>query len=114
MKSFNNFASFFSSAALCLVLATSFVSSTLTDGQIAAIEDIIVNKFMGEQGVPGMSISVVQGDSFEQIYARGYGYKDLDAKLPATNETLFGIGSLSKVCIHEWTKYSKNKEWLCL
>lgn len=42
----------------------------------------------------GFSVAVVQGS--EVIYAKGFGYKDLEKKLQADKNTLFPIGSTSK------------------
>lgn len=44
--------------------------------------------------VPGMAIAVVKDD--EVILSRGLGYRDLDHNLPATDETIFAIGSTTK------------------
>ncbi len=44
--------------------------------------------------VPGMSIAIVQGK--EVIYAKGFGFRDVEKKLPVTPDTLFAIGSSTK------------------
>ena len=49
---------------------------------------------MKEWKVPGVAIAVVQDGKV--IYAKGYGYRDLENKLPITTETLFPIGSITK------------------
>ena len=46
------------------------------------------------QGLPGLSIGVVVGDHL--VWARGYGYADLEKKIPATPQTLYGIRSMTK------------------
>jgi D-alanyl-D-alanine carboxypeptidase len=46
------------------------------------------------QGLPGLSIGVVVGDRL--VWARGYGYADLEKKIPATPQTLYGIRSITK------------------
>ena len=43
---------------------------------------------------PGMAVSVVRGD--ELVYARGFGFADIEANRPATPNTLFYIASTSK------------------
>lgn len=53
-----------------------------------------VAEWMSENGVPGASVAVVQGD--ELAYAEGFGARDLDDDLPATPDTLYGIGSCTK------------------
>ncbi|MEM6326237.1 MAG: serine hydrolase domain-containing protein, partial [Bacteroidota bacterium] len=45
-------------------------------------------------GAPGMAVAVVHGDRV--IYARGFGYRDLERQLPVTVETAFPIGSVTK------------------
>ena len=44
--------------------------------------------------VIGMSVSAVLKD--EMVYARGFGYRDLENKKPVNEHTLFGIGSTTK------------------
>ena len=44
--------------------------------------------------MPGLSISVVKNG--ETIYAEGFGSRDLEKNLPATPDTLYGIGSITK------------------
>jgi CubicO group peptidase (beta-lactamase class C family) len=53
-----------------------------------------VAEWMSENGVPGASIAVVDGA--ELSYAEGFGARDLDDDLPATPDTLYGIGSCTK------------------
>ena len=48
-----------------------------------------------ELGAEGVSISVISKD--DQLFLNGYGYADKAAQTPATPETLFGIGSVSKL-----------------
>ena len=49
---------------------------------------------MKQWKVPGVAIAVVQDGKV--IYAKGYGYRDLEQKLPVTTATLFAIGSITK------------------
>jgi CubicO group peptidase (beta-lactamase class C family) len=49
---------------------------------------------MKQWKVPGVAIAVVQDGKV--IYAKGYGYRDLEQKLPVTPATLFPIGSITK------------------
>jgi len=57
------------------------------------IEDFVLEK-MGETKLPGLSLALIQDD--RTLYARGFGFRDVDRGLPATPRTLFGIGSLTK------------------
>lgn len=56
--------------------------------------DDLASAAMKQWKVPGVAIAVVQDGKV--IYAKGYGYRDLDQKLPVTTATLFPIGSISK------------------
>ena len=47
-----------------------------------------------EWGIPGMAISIVQGD--EMIYAKGFGVKKVGENDPVDEKTIFQIGSTSK------------------
>jgi CubicO group peptidase (beta-lactamase class C family) len=47
-----------------------------------------------EWGVPGMAVGVVKDG--EVIYMKGFGYRDVEKKLPVTSKTVFAIGSSTK------------------
>lgn len=44
--------------------------------------------------IPGMAVAVVKGD--EVVFAKGFGFADLETKRPVTPETLFAVGSTTK------------------
>lgn len=54
----------------------------------------IVEKGLKDLKVPGAAIAIVKDD--EVIFAKGFGYRDMDNKLPLTADTLLAIGSSSK------------------
>ena len=56
--------------------------------------DALADQAMKQWKVPGVAIAVVQDGKV--IYAKGYGYRDLENKLPVTTATLFPIGSITK------------------
>src|SRR5438132_390099 len=56
--------------------------------------DDLARQAMKEWKVPGVALAVVQDGKV--IYAKGYGYRDLEQKLPVTTATLFPIGSITK------------------
>ena len=60
--------------------------SSIVDGAAAA--------FMAKYHVPGLAVAVVRHGVI--VYERGYGYADRDAKIPATADTRFEIGSITK------------------
>jgi CubicO group peptidase (beta-lactamase class C family) len=53
-----------------------------------------VPEFMREGKIPGFSIAVVKEG--EVVYAEGYGVRDVSRSMPATPDTLYGIGSCTK------------------
>ena len=53
-----------------------------------------VPEMMREARLPGFSIAVVKDG--ETIYADAFGARDTEKNLPATTDTLFGIGSITK------------------
>jgi len=54
----------------------------------------IVPKYMQDGKMPGLSIAVVREG--ETAYAQGFGARDPQRNLPATPDTLYGIGSITK------------------
>ncbi|HEY6254120.1 MAG TPA: serine hydrolase [Candidatus Angelobacter sp.] len=56
--------------------------------------DDFVAQAMKDWKVPGVAVAIVQGDKV--ILLRGYGYRDVEKKLPVTPKTLFSIGSITK------------------
>jgi len=56
--------------------------------------DAIVTKAMADCNIPGMSVAIVRDGKV--VYAKGFGYRDVEKKLPVTTDTLFAIGSVSK------------------
>ncbi|MBN2336511.1 beta-lactamase family protein, partial [Candidatus Bathyarchaeota archaeon] len=49
---------------------------------------------MREGRMPGFSVAVVEDG--ETVYAQGFGARDPQMNLPATPDTLYGIGSVTK------------------
>ena len=74
--------------------ATSAASSTATPAARLQGLDDLAAEAMKQWRVPGVAIAVVQDGKV--IYAKGYGYRDLEQKLPVTTATLFPIGSITK------------------
>jgi CubicO group peptidase (beta-lactamase class C family) len=56
--------------------------------------DTVVTMGLDELRVPGAAIAVVKDK--EVILAKGFGYRDVDKKLPVTADTLMAIGSSTK------------------
>jgi len=66
----------------------------LTEWKLKNWIEHIVPKHMREGKMPGLSISVVKNG--ETLYAEGFGSRDREKNLPATPDTLYGIGSITK------------------
>jgi CubicO group peptidase (beta-lactamase class C family) len=56
--------------------------------------DKLAESLREQWNVPGVAVGIVQDGKV--IFAKGYGYRNLEQKLPATTKTLFPIGSVSK------------------
>lgn len=56
--------------------------------------DRFVQSVMEEWQVPGLAVAAVQDG--EVVLSRGYGYRNVEEKLPVTPRTLFAIGSNTK------------------
>jgi CubicO group peptidase (beta-lactamase class C family) len=56
--------------------------------------DDIARKGLQELNVPGAAVAIIVED--EVVLAKGYGYKNLENKVPMTPDTLMAIGSASK------------------
>jgi CubicO group peptidase (beta-lactamase class C family) len=56
--------------------------------------DDVVTDAMKKFDVPGMALAIVKGK--EVIYAKGFGYRDVEKQQPVTTDTLFAIGSCTK------------------
>ncbi len=90
----NNFRRVFTALWLLLVLSTpSFAQQIDVRGHIPQIEKMIVEE-MEKNSVPGISIAIaVDG---QLVYSKGFGYADLENKVPFTAQTVSRIGSVSK------------------
>ncbi|MEZ4533967.1 MAG: serine hydrolase domain-containing protein [Cyanobacteriota/Melainabacteria group bacterium] len=56
--------------------------------------DALVSQRMKEQNIPGYSLAIL--DRGTVIFQKPYGYADLAANEPVTNDTIFGLASLTK------------------
>jgi CubicO group peptidase (beta-lactamase class C family) len=90
-------------AAICLGLSPASLraQTTLAEAQAparytGAIEfaRTLVTEVMEESGTPGMSVAV--GIDGQIVWAEGFGYADVENKVPVWEETKFRIGSVSK------------------
>ncbi|WP_198315474.1 serine hydrolase [Chitinophaga tropicalis] len=81
---------------LCLLLAPLLASaqSPVKEDKRLAGFDQQINALLKDWHASGLAIAIVEKDKV--IYAKGFGYRDYEKKLPVTTSTLFAIGSCSK------------------
>jgi CubicO group peptidase (beta-lactamase class C family) len=78
----------------CLTTAFSFAQTAgVTDKRLAGIEKEL-DQLLKDWHAAGFAVAVVEKDKI--IYSKGFGYRDVEKKLPATPNTLFAIGSVTK------------------
>lgn len=65
----------------------------MKEAAIQRLERFTFDK-MAESNLPGLSLALIEGEAV--TYARGFGLRDLARGLPATPDTLYGIGSVTK------------------
>lgn len=81
-------------------LATSETSSSAAVKKMMPVArtlhdlDSIVDEALREFNVPGVAIGIVVDGKV--VLAKGYGYRNVDKRLPVTENTLFAIGSCTK------------------
>ena len=56
--------------------------------------EAVVNEAIKTFKVPGLAMAIVKDDKV--IFTKGFGYRDVETKLPMTTDTLLAIGSASK------------------
>ncbi|MBI5612916.1 MAG: beta-lactamase family protein [Gammaproteobacteria bacterium] len=57
--------------------------------------DWYIPRQMAKHDVPGLSIALVDGS--RPVWAKGYGYADAERAIPADAETVYQVGSVSKI-----------------
>jgi CubicO group peptidase (beta-lactamase class C family)/D-alanyl-D-alanine dipeptidase len=93
-------------AALAFSLAIACSHSLADDGapnipprkDYAAIAEALkpfIEREMAEKGLPGLSIAII--DDQQTVWAQGFGMADASAQKPATAQTVYRIGSVSKL-----------------
>jgi CubicO group peptidase (beta-lactamase class C family) len=68
-------------------------NSKLTPEKRTQVEAAVA-KFMASTHVPGVAVAIVENGEYE--WARGFGFADLENNVPASEHTLFRLGSISK------------------
>src|SRR5688500_18367853 len=65
-----------------------------TEKAIEEIADVIVPELLRERQIPGAAVAVVSGDNV--VFAKGYGFADLEKQTPVTTATVFQLASTTK------------------
>ena len=86
----------FSQAGLTFPIELSRDRMRAADLNVEALDGFedFIEAVRQDWNTPGLAVGIVTGD--EILFAGGTGYLDLDKTAPITDETLFGIGSVTK------------------
>lgn len=79
-------------SAICLMLAFSIQAQTV-DKRFNGL-DTSFARVLKDWKAAGFAVAVVEKNKI--VYSKGFGYRDLEKKLPVTPNTLFAIGSCTK------------------
>ncbi|AWN74909.1 serine hydrolase domain-containing protein [Legionella anisa] len=80
---------------LCFTLFLPLKCANATSEVIKQKIDNTVTVFMQKNNVPGLALAVLKDG--QPLLIKGYGYANIETKTPVDAQTLFGIGSVSKV-----------------
>src|ERR1051325_7957602 len=69
-------------------------TNSVDPGNALAGFDEFAEEALKDWNVPGLAVAVVHKDHI--VYAKGFGFRDREKKLPVTTNTLFAIGSTTK------------------
>lgn len=56
--------------------------------------EALVQRLMGEYQAPGLAVILAEGD--QVTYFKGFGFRDREQNLPVTEQTVFGLASVTK------------------
>lgn len=84
-----------SSLGISFITVLSWVTSgtAQTTGSVDRVNDFVSAELV-RQRIPGISVAILRGDSI--LLARGYGFANLEHHIPASDSTVYMVGSLSK------------------
>src|SRR2546429_8000281 len=82
-------------ALLALVSSTYAQDKSAEVAQKLAGFDAFMEKTLKDWNAPGIGVGIVVGDKL--VFAKGYGYRDYEKKLPITANTLYPIASNTKL-----------------
>lgn len=78
---------------ILLLLTTNLTFGQKNDTRLNGLDTEIENLLKAYKAV-GLSIAVVENS--KTIYSKGFGYRDIENKLPVTANSIFPIGSITK------------------
>ncbi len=86
---------FFFTVLLSAIVSFAFAQKkrSTADTRTAGL-DTELEKILGDWKIAGFAVAVIEKNKI--IYSKGFGYRDLENKIPVTPNTLFPIGSCSK------------------
>jgi len=84
---------FFLLALLSMQYVNAQKKTTRPADPLAGI-DTLLERILKDRNAAGFAVAVIKKDKI--IYAKGFGYRDYEKKLPVTPNTLFAIGSCTK------------------
>lgn len=80
-------------AAMAVALAAGRPAVAQSAQRLAAV-DRYLREEVRRQRIPGLSVAILRGDRV--LLARGYGYANVELRVPATDSTVYQSGSLGK------------------
>ena len=81
-------------AALCAVTLMAFSSVAWCNDAIEQRLNSILTRATQADGKPGIAVAVQRGA--QVIYSKGFGYADVEHRVPVTADTVFPVGSITK------------------
>ena len=78
----------------CLELGTVDEYIEYDEDEFSSTLQEYIQDNLENEGLTGAAVAIIYGD--EIVFAEGFGYRDVEAGLPVTTETLFHIGSTNK------------------
>src|SRR6266404_4522926 len=92
-----------SSKGVVTLVVLAFALAIRVDGQDKSAEvasklqgfDAFMEKTLKDWNAPGIGVGIIIDDKL--VFAKGYGYRDVEKKLPITSHTLFPIATNTKL-----------------
>jgi CubicO group peptidase (beta-lactamase class C family) len=76
------------------LIVVGFSSAAAQTPALPDTVDRFIRSELARQRIPGLAVAVLRGDSI--VLARGYGFAKMEHHVPATDSTVFSVGSLTK------------------